>query len=184
MGGLAALAGHTAAGTIPPTGIDPRRLQAISALLSTVNPDVAPILAQVAASQPEPVQPRTAPVKPRGAAAGATAVGRASGKINELFYDPLGAIKNGQHIGAIGGHDDHVHFSLGAAGAQARAIQQARRMGLHVGENLDSNVHRVHVSDSFHYRKYNKKSPLRMAADVSGDPRAMAAFFKWVAANH
>jgi hypothetical protein len=30
----------------------------------------------------------------------------------ELFYDPLGGIKNGQSIGAIGGHSDHVHLAL------------------------------------------------------------------------
>lgn len=30
----------------------------------------------------------------------------------ELFYDPLGGIKNGQQIGAIGGHSDHVHVAF------------------------------------------------------------------------
>lgn len=29
----------------------------------------------------------------------------------ELFYDPLGGIKRGQEIGAIGGHSDHVHVA-------------------------------------------------------------------------
>ena len=29
----------------------------------------------------------------------------------ELFYDPLGGRKNGQEIGAIGGHGDHVHYA-------------------------------------------------------------------------
>jgi uncharacterized membrane protein len=29
----------------------------------------------------------------------------------ELFYDPLGGIKHGQSIGAIGGHMDHVHIA-------------------------------------------------------------------------
>lgn len=28
----------------------------------------------------------------------------------ELFYDPYGGIKNGEQIGAIGGHGDHVHY--------------------------------------------------------------------------
>lgn len=32
--------------------------------------------------------------------------------ITELFYDPRGAIKNGKHIPAIGGHVDHVHTAL------------------------------------------------------------------------
>ncbi len=30
----------------------------------------------------------------------------------ELFYDPCGGIKHGQSIGAIGGHDDHVHLAF------------------------------------------------------------------------
>jgi hypothetical protein len=30
----------------------------------------------------------------------------------ELFYDPRGGIKNGQSIGAIGGHGDHVHVAF------------------------------------------------------------------------
>lgn len=29
----------------------------------------------------------------------------------ELFYDPSGGIKHGRNIGAIGGHDDHVHIA-------------------------------------------------------------------------
>lgn len=30
----------------------------------------------------------------------------------ELYYDPLGGIKDGQQIGAIGGHSDHVHLAM------------------------------------------------------------------------
>lgn len=29
----------------------------------------------------------------------------------ELFYDPMGGIKHGRSIGAIGGHGDHVHIA-------------------------------------------------------------------------
>ena len=29
----------------------------------------------------------------------------------ELFYDPMGGIKNGRRIGAIGGHSNHVHVA-------------------------------------------------------------------------
>ncbi|HEY4182564.1 MAG TPA: hypothetical protein VGM90_37285 [Kofleriaceae bacterium] len=29
----------------------------------------------------------------------------------ELFYDPMGGIKNGRQIGAIGGHGTHVHVA-------------------------------------------------------------------------
>lgn len=30
----------------------------------------------------------------------------------ELFYDPCGGVKHGQDIGAIGGHNDHVHVAF------------------------------------------------------------------------
>lgn len=30
----------------------------------------------------------------------------------ELFYDPIGGMKNGRNIGAIGGHGDHVHVAF------------------------------------------------------------------------
>jgi len=29
----------------------------------------------------------------------------------ELFYDPMGGIKHGRHVGAIGGHRSHVHVA-------------------------------------------------------------------------
>ena len=29
----------------------------------------------------------------------------------EMFYDPIGGVKHGQNIGAIGGHSDHVHIA-------------------------------------------------------------------------
>lgn len=29
----------------------------------------------------------------------------------ELFYDPMGGIKHGRNIGAIGGHGNHVHVA-------------------------------------------------------------------------
>lgn len=104
--------------------------------------------------------------------------------INELFYDPLGGIKNGADIGAIGHHNDHVHLSLRNEGAQKAALAQAQRMGLRVGENMDSNVHPVHTSGSWHYKHYRKGDPLRMAADVSGDAHQMAAYYRWVARTY
>lgn len=106
------------------------------------------------------------------------------GGINELFYDPLGGVKYGHKIGAIGGHRDHVHFSLSTEAAQKAAIAYARRLGLHVGEDMDGNVHPVHVKDSFHYRRYRKGDPFRMAADVSGDASRMSAFYRWVSQTY
>jgi hypothetical protein len=108
---------------------------------------------------------------------------RTGGGINELFYDPLGGIKHGQQIGAIGHHSDHVHVSLATEAQQKAAIQQARRMGLHVGEESNADVHPVHVKTSYHYQHYRKGDPLRKAADVSGNPQAMAAFYRWIAQN-
>jgi hypothetical protein len=29
----------------------------------------------------------------------------------ELFYDPMGGMKHGRNIGAIGGHRNHVHVA-------------------------------------------------------------------------
>jgi hypothetical protein len=29
----------------------------------------------------------------------------------ELFYDPMGGMKHGRNIGAIGGHGNHVHLA-------------------------------------------------------------------------
>jgi hypothetical protein len=33
-------------------------------------------------------------------------------KPTEMFYDPIGGIKYGKDIGAIGGHGDHVHIAF------------------------------------------------------------------------
>ncbi|HEY3449676.1 MAG TPA: peptidoglycan-binding protein [Myxococcales bacterium] len=35
-----------------------------------------------------------------------------SSRPTEMFYDPIGGIKNGNDIGAIGGHRDHVHLAF------------------------------------------------------------------------
>lgn len=44
------------------------------------------------------------------------ALARYGSHLIELFYDPLGAIKNGARIPAIGGHSDHVHIALAKGG--------------------------------------------------------------------
>lgn len=128
-------------------------------------------------------RPPSAPTPP-GASASPDATRRPpGGGIRELFYDPLGAIKNGQRIAAIGGHEDHVHVALPTARAMVAAMRQARAMGLHVGENpFVGRVNPVHVEHSNHYRVLGKINGRRVggAADVSGDPRKMAAFYRWV----
>ena len=110
-----------------------------------------------------------------------------SGGLKELFYDPLGGIKNGRQVGAIGGHGDHVHLAAGSPQEMLLAINTAKRLGLHVGENpYVGRVAPVHVTDSYHYRDYPGRyhgRKLGEAIDVSGDPRRMAAFYKWAARN-
>jgi hypothetical protein len=112
----------------------------------------------------------------------ATRAPTANGGINDLIYDPEGGIKYGKEIGAIGHHPDHVHVALSTLAAQRQAEAHARQLGLHVGEESDKDVHPVHATHSFHYRTF-PGSHLRMAADVSGDPRAMAAYYRWVKTN-
>jgi hypothetical protein len=67
------------------------------------------------------------------------------------------------------------------------AIRQAQAMGLNVGENpYVGGVAPVHVHGSFHYQdfpgRYGGKQ-LGKAIDVSGNPQAMAAFYKWATSN-
>ena len=109
--------------------------------------------------------------------------GAEHGSLSELFYDPLGAFKNGQPIHAIGGHSDHVHLSTSNAQAMLAAIAQAKRLGLHVGENpYVGGVAPVHVDNSYHYRKFPGKyggRELGQGLDASGTSSQMAAFFRW-----
>jgi hypothetical protein len=154
--------------------------QQLISVLGQDHPDVGALIPLVAAAKAQPqIQQRMRAPTPRQPAA-ATSEHSAKTGINELFYDPLGGVKYGQQIGAIGGHKDHVHVSLASEAAQKRVLAQAKRMGLNVGQDTDANVTQVHVKDSFHYRHYRKGDPLREAADVSGDAKRMSAFYRWV----
>lgn len=124
-------------------------------------------------------EPAPAPTQPRKSGGGVSGTKGLDGRINELFYDPLGGIKYGKEIGAIGHHSDHVHVSLNNARAMQQAEAYARQLGLHVGEERDSDVHPVHVKTSFHYQRF-PGTHLRKAADVSGNAKAMAAYYRWV----
>lgn len=170
---LGAQAGTPAAGQAAP-GNTVDKMALIQAL-SAQRPDVGGIAQLLAAPQQAPQQPAH-PLQQ--AQAHHHPAGNA---INELFYDPLGGIKHGQQTGAIGHHSDHVHVALSSAAAQRAALQHARQLGLHVGEENTRDVHPVHVKNSYHYRILDRKTGLRGAADVSGDPRAMAAYYRWVA---
>jgi hypothetical protein len=98
----------------------------------------------------------------------------------ELFYDPMGAWKNGQRIAPIGGHGKHIHAAFTQAAQMRRAIALAQRLGLAVRENpaVDP-VDPVHTKNSYHYRSLGPK--LGQAIDVSGNPAKMAAFYRSLA---
>lgn len=97
------------------------------------------------------------------------------GGLREAFFDPEGGYKNGQSIGAIGGHGDHAHFG-GGPKTLARIVALAQspqwKSGLTVREYAPVDpVDPVHVAGSWHDRFGGKG-----AADISG-PK-MDAFFK------
>lgn len=127
---------------------------------------------------------------PQGASQSVTGPVAVGGKgmvtgLAEAFYDPLGQYDNGRFSSkGIGGHSDHVHLSITNPQGMLTAINQAKQMGLHVGENpyVGSVDPHVHVHNSFHYRTmpgtYHGRH-LGEAIDVSGNPQQMAAFYKW-----
>lgn len=106
-----------------------------------------------------------------------------SGGIVELFYDPEGGIDDGQEIGAIGGHDDHVHVAFASVAQRKRMLAKARALGLAIREDgLQDDVDPVHTKTSHHYQTLSGR--MRAAADLSGDPRKMRLFYRWVKANY
>jgi hypothetical protein len=150
----------------------------------------APMLSAMMASSEGPVteyEPTpghvtetTAPVGRGATAPKFRGGGGIGGGIEELFYDPLGAIDNNTNIKAIGGHGSHVHFSARNVGQIKGAIARAKRLGLRVSENpaVDP-VDPVHTKGSFHYQKFPGTKYGR-AIDVSGNSKRMAAFYRWV----
>jgi hypothetical protein len=131
-----------------------------------------------------PPQPATAPEGAAKSSPSTPEMKTIKGALAEAFYDPIGQWDNGRFSPqGIGNHSDHVHFSIINPRAMVMAIGQAQKMGLRVGENpYVDKVDPVHVKDSFHYRGFPngwQGRPLGQAIDVSGDPRQMAAFFRW-----
>lgn len=100
------------------------------------------------------------------------------GQLLEMFYNGPGNavnVKNGSRVGKgfVDGHGSHVHV-----GGNPRTVveigRMAQRMGLTVRENKAFDpVDPVHVEGSLHYSN--------QAADISGDPRKMAALTRRVA---
>jgi len=162
-------------------------LQASNELAGGRMPDSNALLGALVAQrqlseQPSP-QAQDLAGRVQGGYAG-TAPAQGGGGVEELFYDPLGAIDNNTNIKPIGGHDDHVHFSARNVGQIKSAIAKAKQLGLRVSENpaVDP-VDPVHTSGSFHYQKF-KGTKYGRAIDVSGNPSRMAAFYRWVERNY
>lgn len=97
------------------------------------------------------------------------------GRIVELFYDPLGAWKNGIRIPAIGGHDDHVHVAAPTSVVTRLQEIAASRFGLDITEPVGEDSG-GHVGNSYHKR--------RMAFDASGTPDEMQRFAEYVRDNY
>lgn len=49
-------------------------------------------------------------------------------QLAELFYDPWGGWDEGRHIGAIGGHLDHIHAAIRGAGGPAAIARRLSRV--------------------------------------------------------
>ena len=96
---------------------------------------------------------------------GAPVTGGGLSGLREAFYDPVGGWDSGKSIGAIGGHDDHMHFG-GGPKTVARIVRDAQKAGLTVREYEPvDHVDPVHTNNSWHYR-----SGGRGAADASNAP--------------
>jgi len=137
---------------------------------------------QIQSLQDTPSRTVRVPASPGSASAGNMAPGgsRPSSQLKELFWQGQGGIdvKNGQREpqGFVSGHTDHVHVATGPKQLNDVA-RQAQKFGLHVGENPNyGGVHPVHVKGSYHYKGE--------AIDVSGDPKKMARFARWVAQHY
>lgn len=97
----------------------------------------------------------------------------------ELFWQGEGGInaKNGKKVpqGFVSGHTDHVHVAAGPK-TIVRLGKRAKDFGLHVGENAafdGSNPTSGHAPNSYHYKGE--------AIDVSGSPKQMKAYARYIA---
>jgi len=88
---------------------------------------------------------------------------RPAGQLLELFHDPIGGIKHGKEIGAIGGHGKHVHVATGP-----KQLAALKKLATDMGLTITSTTGGKHTPTSYHYQG--------KAIDVAGDPKKMAAF--------
>ena len=92
---------------------------------------------------------------------------RPAGQLLELFHDPIGGIKHGKEIGAIGGHGKHVHVATGP-----KQLAALKKLATDMGLAITSTTGGKHAPNSYHYSG--------KAIDVAGDPKKMAAFARAV----
>jgi hypothetical protein len=155
------------------------RQRELTALRGALGKGPLALIQALQAAGGTPGTPAGGPVSPVQPIAAPTGMG---GGFNpaELFYDPMGAWKNGQSIAPIGGHGKHIHAAFTQAAQMRRAIALAQRLGLRVSENpAVDRVDPVHTKNSYHYRSLGPK--LGQAIDVSGQPAKMAAFYRSLA---
>lgn len=148
-------------------------------------PDFSGLVALAAMKRSMQSAPQTGVPPSTGApsAGMAPSSGKFRGGLPELFYDPLGGVKHGQEIGAIGGHSNHVHIAFGSPAMRYAALQQAKKLGLTIREDgIHDDVDPVHTDDSNHYQTFpgTRKA---MAADLSGTPEQMQAYYRWARAT-
>lgn len=113
-------------------------------------------------------------------------LGQGRGGIDDAFYTPLGySIDEGKRWDkTIANHNDHGHVSF-TDSKRARAIMaEALRRGLSVRENpLYDKVDPVHVQGSDHYSTFQDDPKVGRGVDISGDPKKLAAYMRWVYAK-
>jgi len=185
-------AGVAAAPAPDASGPDPARVQVAQDLIAALKRrDLAGQIDAMKQLKGTPAPAAGMAPGHRRAPTGVASGGAGDAEVEELIYDPLGSIFDGARSGKpYGGHDDHVHIADDNPQAMIAMIKKALQMGLHVGENPYTTgqvVRSGHAKNSWHKRefkgRYNGKL-LGMGGDVSGDPRRMASFFRWVARNY
>ena len=174
LGALGKANPTTATTTATTPGVDRsrERAQLISQFLSEKKADPVDLALGIRQLQDTPGTTTTDTSR-----SGATSAPRSAAKggpvVDELFYDPLGGWKNGQSIGPIGGHADHVHVGVRSHGAAVAIARRAQKMGLSVRElEPFDKVDPVHTQGSEHYEG--------RAFDASGDPGKQAALVRWI----
>ena len=141
---------------------------------------VAEAEASVPASSAQPTTTVKAKGKPsvRRSGGGGSAKEQGLSPLLEMFYDPQGGFDNPSHgwggvkkIGAIGGHDDHVHVAAGPK-TLSRLDKRAAKFGLRVSSADRPGAVTSSGNQSFH--------SVGKARDYAGNPKQMAAWARYL----